>query len=123
MFLSRQTVDSCEPLTIVRTDSTALNQATTLVMAIKPVSLVNIVIGICSLIFPDNAGVKEEAHELHILLCEFADVFSEGSRDFGRTDVVKHRIDTGAAVPIPQPPRRLPLSKEEVERAVQDMNR
>ena len=67
---------------------------------------------------------KEEAHEVHLLLCEFEDVFSEGSSDFRRTDVVKHRIDTGAAVPIRQPPRRLPLSKkEETERAVQDMNR
>ena len=70
--------------------------------------------------FPDTAGVdsqqklpphlrdlydcstanlsKEEAHEVHLLLGEFADVFSEGSSDFGKT------IDTGATVPIRQLP-------------------
>ena len=35
---------------------------------------------------------------------------------------MKHRIDTGDATPIRQPPRRLPLSKEEAQKAVQDMS-
>ena len=66
---------------------------------------------------------KEEALQVHLLLCEFADVFSEGPGDFGRTDLVKHRIDTGDATPIRQPPRRLPLSKkEEAQKAVEDMS-
>ena len=50
---------------------------------------------------------------LRKLLCEFSDVFSEGSHDLGRTSEVKHTIDTGDARPIRQPARRLPLSRLE----------
>ena len=50
---------------------------------------------------------------LRKLLCEFSDVFSEGSPDLGRTSKVKHTTDTGDARPIRQPARRLPLSKME----------
>jgi len=40
----------------------------------------------------------------------------------GRTNVVKHRIDTGDERPVKQPPRRLPLAKrEEAEQEVQRM--
>ena len=66
---------------------------------------------------------EEEAQKVYLLLCEFADVFSEGPGDFGRADLVKHMIDTGDVAPIRQPPRRLPLNKkEEAQKAVQDMN-
>ena len=68
-------------------------------------------------------GLAEiDCQEAHKLLCEFSDVFSAGSSDLGCTDLVKHRIDTGEAAPIRQPPRRLPLAKrEEAERAIQEM--
>ena len=57
--------------------------------------------------------MNEEAQEVHLLLCEFVDVFYG---DYERTDLVKHKIDTGDTA---QPPRRLSLSKkEEAERAV-----
>jgi hypothetical protein len=46
------------------------------------------------------------------LIAEFRDVFATNSDDFGRTDRVCHRIDTGDARPIRQPPRRLPLAKQ-----------
>ena len=56
------------------------------------------------------------------LLCEFSDVFSQGSHDLGRNDSVQHRIDTGDAPPIRQPPRRLPLSKQQdASKAIEDM--
>ena len=59
---------------------------------------------------------------LYNLLQEYAHLFSRGAEDLGRTSIVKHRIDTGAAVPIRQPPRRLPLTRrEEAALAVQDM--
>ena len=59
---------------------------------------------------------------LYNLLCEFSDLFSQGSHDLGRTDLVKHGINTGTAVPVRQPPRRLPLAKrEEAEKAIRDM--
>ena len=57
------------------------------------------------------------------LLCEFSDVFSEGSHDLGRTSKVKHLIDTGDDRPIRQPARWLPLSKmEEASKLISDMS-
>ena len=61
---------------------------------------------------------------LRKLLCEFSDVFSEGSHDLGRTSEVKHTIDTGDARPIRQPARRLPLSRmEEASQLISDMSK
>ena len=39
----------------------------------------------------------KEAEQLLDLLLDFSNVFSEGSHDLGRTDVVKHQINNGAA--------------------------
>ena len=53
------------------------------------------------------------------LLSEFADVFSKGDGDLGRTDLVKHRIETGDARPIRQRLRRQPAcNQEEIARQV-----
>ena len=61
---------------------------------------------------------------LRELLCEFSDVFSEGSHDLVRTSEVKHTIDTGDARPIRQPARRLLLSrKEEASKLISDMSK
>ena len=58
------------------------------------------------------------------LLCEFSDVFSNGPQDLGRIDVIQHRINTQDAVPILQPPRRLPLAKQqEATQAIEEMRR
>ena len=63
-----------------------------------------------------------ERESLHSLLCEFGEVISQGDGDLGRTDVVKHRIDTGNAAPIRQPIRRLPVhQRNESQRLVQEM--
>ena len=54
-------------------------------------------------------GLKdEEAQELFQLLLSFEDVFATDSDDLGRTNLVKHTIDTGSAPPIRMQPRRLP---------------
>jgi hypothetical protein len=45
-------------------------------------------------------------------IAEFQDVFAINGDDFGRTDRIFHRIVTGNARPIRQPPRRLPLAKQ-----------
>ena len=45
---------------------------------------------------------------------EYADIFSSGPADLGRTDVVKHQIDTGDSPPIKQVPRRVTLHQQEV---------
>jgi hypothetical protein len=49
---------------------------------------------------------------LEELLADYQDVFETGSGDRGRTEEVYHRINTGDARPIRQPPRRLPLAKQ-----------
>ena len=46
-----------------------------------------------------------EQRELRLLLLENADLFSKGSDDLGRTDMVHHQINTGKSAPIRQPPR------------------
>ena len=40
----------------------------------------------------------------------------KASHDIGQTDVVKHRINTGTALPIRQPPRILSSGKNEIEK-------
>ena len=65
---------------------------------------------------------QAEAEQVRKLLVEYADVFSRGSEDLGRTDLVKHHIRTGDAIPIKQPPRRMPLTlREEAKKAVEEM--
>ena len=62
--------------------------------------------------------------QVYNLLCELADVFSQGPHDLGRTDLVQHRINTRDASPIRQPPRRLPLTKQQdAAKAVEDMEK
>ena len=63
-----------------------------------------------------------EQRELRLLLLENANLFSKGSDDLGRTDMVHHQINTGESAPIRQPPRRLPLAQKEADKAVQDMS-
>ena len=62
--------------------------------------------------------------QVYNLLCELADVFSQGPHDLGRTDLVQHCINTRDASPIRQPPRRLPLTKQQdAAKAVEDMEK
>ena len=51
------------------------------------------------------------------MLHQYGDIFSAFKGDVGRTGLVKHKIDTGNARPIKQPPRRLPFAKREIEKA------
>ena len=64
---------------------------------------------------------EEERPALVSFLREYEDVFARDANDLGRSSAVQHRIDTGDAMPIKQPPRRVPLHKkmvvqEEVEK-------
>ena len=47
------------------------------------------------------------------LLVDYEDIFSKGSHDIGRTNWVKHDIDTGNEPPFRQRPRRLPITQQE----------
>lgn len=65
---------------------------------------------------------KEEATQVREVLIEYADVFSKGPDDLGRTGLVKHHICTTDAPPIRQRPRRLPhVLREEADQAVDQM--
>ncbi|CAG2251650.1 unnamed protein product [Mytilus edulis] len=64
-------------------------------------------------------GQKDKFTEL---LLEFKHLFAALDSDLGQTNIVKHRIDTGAARPIKQPPRRTPIGlREEVDQHINDM--
>ncbi len=45
-------------------------------------------------------------------LRKHAGVFAANDTDLGRTDLVQHNIDTGDALPIRQPPRRMPIAQQ-----------
>jgi hypothetical protein len=65
-----------------------------------------------------------ETQALEGLIAELRDVFAKNSDDFRRMDRVRHRINTVDALPIRQPPRRLPLAKQaEVDNMFDDMKR
>ncbi|EUB57842.1 Transposon Ty3-I Gag-Pol polyprotein [Echinococcus granulosus] len=64
-----------------------------------------------------------ERKELRQLLLKYANISSQGAR-LGRTNIVKHKIDTNEARLIWQPPRRIPPPLlEEVNRLVEEMLR
>ncbi|XP_078484278.1 uncharacterized protein LOC144744187 [Ciona intestinalis] len=66
----------------------------------------------------------EERRVIHKLVLEYQDIFATPSGATGRTGRVKHKIDTGTARPIRQPPRRLPWEKRKIaEDAIEDMLR
>ncbi|CAC5391227.1 unnamed protein product [Mytilus coruscus] len=54
------------------------------------------------------------------LLNKFQDVFSRSPEDIGRTDKIKHSIDTGDARPVRVPPRRLKLTQNDVQNIEED---
>jgi hypothetical protein len=61
---------------------------------------------------------------LEELLTDYEDIFAEADEDYGRTNKLYHRIDTGDAHPIRQPLRRIPLAKQtEVKEMLDKMER
>ncbi|MES9881596.1 MAG: reverse transcriptase domain-containing protein [Sedimenticola sp.] len=64
----------------------------------------------------------DEQQALILLLRKHKNVFARSKEDLGRTTTVKHTINTGNALPVKQPPRRLPIAKrEEVKSEVKKM--
>ena len=64
----------------------------------------------------------EQTSKLHEMLRGYADVISQNDGDLGKTNLVKHRIDTQGANPIRQPVRRLPIQqRKEVQGMLHDM--
>ncbi len=59
---------------------------------------------------------ESEKHKFTELLIKYQDVFSKSATDIEFTDLVQHKINTGTALPIRQPIRRLPFGKREIEK-------
>ena len=62
-----------------------------------------------------------EQNRVSDLLLKYIDVFAKSKTDMGRTDIVQHKINTGSAQPIKQPPRRVPYAKR--DEAAQEVQR
>ena len=73
----------------------------------------------------DISGLSREEHaKLKRILHQFADVISIGDGDLGHTNVLRHKIDTGDALPVHQPARRLPFNQRDmVQKMLQGMLR
>ena len=64
----------------------------------------------------------DQADKARKLPTHYADVFSSGDLDLGRTSLVQHHIYTRDSPPIKQAPRRVPPAKrEEMQLAVHEM--
>ena len=64
----------------------------------------------------------EQVGQAQELLSEFRDVFSKDRRDYGRTSLLTHSINTGGAAPIKKTPYRLPqLYLQAAEQHVKEM--
>lgn len=57
---------------------------------------------------------QTQRQQLRALVDDYSDVFVGPDNKFGRTNVVKHVIDTGMARPIKQAPRRLAEEKQKI---------
>ena len=68
-------------------------------------------------LFTDSSDqlTDEECEKLRSLLIEYSQVFAKDKKDLGSCPYIKHKINTGTALPIRKPPRRLPLGKREIE--------
>ncbi|CAG2194672.1 Transposon Ty3-G Gag-Pol polyprotein,Transposon Ty3-I Gag-Pol polyprotein,Leucine-rich repeat-containing protein 43 [Mytilus edulis] len=65
---------------------------------------------------------QEQKRGVENLLNEYKDLFAASDRDLGRTNLVRHTINTGNNAPVKQPPRRTPIHmREEVDRHIDDM--
>jgi hypothetical protein len=68
----------------------------------------------------DLSSVERE--RFYGLLLEYSDVFASSDADLGRTDKLRHSIDTTGSHPIRQPFRRVsPPQREEMRRLLNDM--
>ena len=75
------------------------------------------------LLLPDSPELKpSDKQKLLKLLYNFSHVVSVDANDLGQTTLVQHKINTGDATPICQPPRRLPFHQHNaVRELVSDM--
>ncbi|XP_060557772.1 uncharacterized protein LOC132718163 [Ruditapes philippinarum] len=63
----------------------------------------------------------DQADQLSKLLKQYQHIFAKSSDDLGMNKSEQHKINTGSAAPIPQPPRRQPLGERDTEK--QEVNK
>ena len=67
---------------------------------------------------------QTEQQQLYAVLLDYADVFAVDADDLGKTDKLQQTINTGSALPMRQPPRRIPAAqREEVRKLLSEMER
>lgn len=65
---------------------------------------------------------EEHKAKVKVILVRYQNLFSKSKDDFGRTSLIKHKINTEGAKPTKQPPRRLPHHAAEfVDKEVENM--
>lgn len=65
---------------------------------------------------------QTEQEQLYAVLLNYADVFADDAGDLGKTDKLHYTINTGNALPIRQPARRIPAAqREEVRKLLKEM--
>lgn len=65
---------------------------------------------------------EEHKAKVKVILVRYQNLFSMSKDDFGRTSLIKHKINTEGAKPTKQPPRRLPHHAAEfVDKEVENM--
>jgi hypothetical protein len=65
---------------------------------------------------------SQQKCQLYELLRNYSDIFAIDDKDLGHTNVLRHSINTGEAIPIRQSPRRLPVHRQhEVTQLIADM--
>lgn len=69
-----------------------------------------------------NHLTRKQKREAHTLLYEYTNLFAKPDSDLGRTDIFRHKIDTGTTRPVKIPPRRVHthLTKE-IDKHLDDM--
>jgi hypothetical protein len=64
----------------------------------------------------------EQSKHVHSLLTKYKTLFAESNLDLGKTDIVRHKIETGNARPVKQPPRRMHVHQHsEMDKQIDDM--
>ncbi|CAC5396944.1 Transposon Ty3-I Gag-Pol polyprotein,Transposon Ty3-G Gag-Pol polyprotein [Mytilus coruscus] len=65
---------------------------------------------------------EQQSDQLKVLISKYEGLFAESDKELGHTNLVKHRINTGNAQPVKEPPRRAPVHlREEVDKNIDDM--
>ena len=65
---------------------------------------------------------QSENSRLNSFLCSYDDIFATSNLDLGRTSIIQHKIDTGHARPIKQPPYRVSQQQRaEIDKHIANM--